>query len=182
MSKSARLATWIAVLLAILNPLPALGTPPAVSRNAENRRLNAVEVKDVQLDARGSLRGVVVDAQGKRQAAAKLTLSRVDRPAERTVLETREDGQFATLPIKPGVYRLETSEGVIGCRLWSSTAAPPSASKSLLVVNDTEVVRGQRPIRELFYSDPLLMAGVVAAAIAIPIAVHKSRDDAPEGS
>jgi hypothetical protein len=68
------------------------------------------------------------------------------------------------------------------CRIWTTAAAPPRAAKQLLIVNDHLVQRGQRPIREMFHSDPILMTAIAVAAIAIPIAIHKSRDDSRTGS
>jgi hypothetical protein len=111
-----------------------------------------------------------------------VSVTRVDRTARPRQERTTPDGRFAVGDLQAGTYRLETSEGVCICRLWTSAAAPPAAAPSLLIVNDASVTRGQRPIRDLFHADPVLMATVVAAAIAIPIAVHKSRDDSSEGS
>ena len=95
---------------------------------------------------------------------------------------TDQRGGFVFSNLAAGTYRLETKSGVYLCRIWTHAAAPPSAAPSLLVVNDAQIERGQRPMKEIFRSDPLLMAAIVAAAIAIPIAVHKSQDDSAEGS
>lgn len=173
MSKPARLASWIA-LFAMMNPLAVWGAPPTTEA--------AVRVTDLALDSAGCLNGVVVTGAGHRQAKAPLRLKRIDRRAAVMELSTDRDGAFRSAKLSPGIYQIETSEGIVTCRVWSQRAAPPSAAKSLLVVNDAQVVRGQRPVRELFSSDPFLMTGIIAAAIAIPIAVHKSRDDAPAGS
>jgi hypothetical protein len=98
------------------------------------------------------------------------------------VTVTDADGRFAVGNLRGGTYCLQVSEGTSVCRVWTSGAAPPSAARRILVVNDRLIQRGQRPIRELFISDPILVATLVTAAIAIPIAVHKSRDDTPPGS
>ena len=138
-------------------------------------------VPDVRLDDAGQLQGMVVDGQGHGLAATRVLVSRVgDGPTRVTV--TDADGRFTVGELKGGTYRLQTSEGTSVCRIWTLDAAPPRAARSVLVVNDRLVQRGQRPIRELFTSDPILVATLVAAAIAIPIAVHKSRDDSPPGS
>lgn len=163
------------VMIAVLNPLPVMGAPPVEHRSKS--------VIDIRIDPRGRLQGTVVNPQGQRQSQTVVALLR--EGSESSVarrVATDANGQFAFTTVTPGTYRLQTDEGVVRCRLWSSAAAPPSAAARVLLVNDASLVRGQRPIRELFFSDPLLISVVVAAAIAIPVAVHKSRDDAPEGS
>ncbi len=151
------------------------GETEHVSRLADHR------VPDVRLDAGGQLQGMVVDGQGHGLPEAQVVVSRVgDSP--RQVTKTDADGRFTVGNLKGGTYCLRVSEGTSLCRVWTPGAAPPSAAHSILVVNDRLIQRGQRPIRELFVSDPILVATLVTAAIAIPIAVHKSRDDTPPGS
>lgn len=141
-----------------------------------------VEAVDIRLDAQGTMHGVVVNGQGRRQVDEQVVIVRSGDAKPSHTLQTDRAGKFACPKLRAGSYRLVTSEGVCLCRVWTETAAPPNAAPSVLIVNDSRIERGQRPIQELFYSDPLLMATVVAAAIAIPIAVHKARDDRPDGS
>ncbi len=42
------------------------------------------------------------------------------------------------------------------------------------MVVGSEVVRGQMPLEDFFASDAVIITGLVAAMIAIPIAVHNS--------
>ena len=135
---------------------------------------------DVRLDASGTLHGVVVDAQGHGLPESVVILSRV-ADGQTWKVRTNDEGQFVAV-VPGGTFRLQTSEGISACRVWTSESAPPRTADRILVVNDRMVQRGQRPIRELFTSDPIFIATLVAAAIAIPIAVHKSRDDSPSGS
>jgi hypothetical protein len=124
---------------------------------------------------------MVVDGQGHGQPATRVALSRADDGPIRVAM-TDAEGRFTISVSQGGTYCLQTSEGISVCRIWTKAAAPPGAARSVLVVNDRLVQRGQRPIRELFTSDPIIVGTLVAAAIAIPIAVHKSRDDSPSGS
>lgn len=132
-------------------------------------------VHDIQLDDQGDLHVVVVNAEGQsmREHRVQLTGGGTPNPS---VGMTDQDGRHTFRGLTGGVYQLQTDQGVCVCRVWTTSAAPPSAAKSLLIVNDVRVTRGQRPIREMFRSDPLLMTAIVAAAIAIPIAIHQSRD------
>jgi hypothetical protein len=155
---------------------------------AADPRPAVMSVPDVRLDRQHRFHGVVVNGQGHPMAQTPVKLTSAagranDRqPAESSSVVTDERGRFVFAEVAAGSYRIETTSGISLCRLWTHSAAPPSAATGLLVVNDPQVARGQRPIGELFRTDALLMATVVAAAIAIPIIVHKSQDDAPEGS
>jgi hypothetical protein len=167
----------VAVVIAgILNPALQLQAEPAVR----------TRVPDVRLDEQGQFHGVVLNGQGQAMPDTQVKLARVNQQqtaaANMATVTTDARGSFVIRDLPAGTYRLETSSGVFLCRLWTHAAAPPSSASSLCVVNDPQVVRGQRPMHEIFRSDPLLMAAIVAAAIAIPIAVHKSQDDSPEGS
>jgi hypothetical protein len=46
-----------------------------------------------------------------------------------------------------------------------------------MMVSSPQLVRGQQPISAVF-SNPLLIGLIIAAAIAIPVAIHNSQDDA----
>lgn len=166
--------TVVFALLGILNPYTSFAQSPSLSPN---------KTIDIRLDDDGRMTGQVVNGAGQPLPAAKLRMDRLaPRPSESFEVEVGENGIFKTAALSAGTYRLHTANGVICCRCWSSKAAPPQAASGLLVVDDAQVARGQRPIGELFRTEPLLIAAVITAAVAIPIAVHKSRDDAPEGS
>ena len=52
--------------------------------------------------------------------------------------------------------------------------SPPAARPLALMVVGSEVVRGQMPLEDFFASDAVIITGLAAAMIAIPIAVHNS--------
>lgn len=179
-SSSFRKGIVVFAIIATINPSLPLGAATPMPEEPPTRK-----VPDVRLDDQQAFHGVVVDGEGRPCPQAAISLTKVGstgtahKPME-TV--TDERGKFDFRDLTGGTYRIETSAGVYLCRLWTHAAAPPSAAPALLVVNDAHIQRGQRPIRDAILADPLLMATVVAAAIAIPIAVHKNRDDSPEGS
>lgn len=186
------------MLFSVLNPLTASGQSPASRRTRRampvetptsdsaarlsRTELRRATVHDIRLDQRQQFHGVVVDGQGQAVKACELRLRRTAGHGDPLEARTDEHGRFVFSQVHAGTYQLETEQGVSVCRLWTADAAPPSAAPSLLVVDDPLVERGQRPLGELFVMDPVLMATVVAAAVAIPIVIHKSRDDAPPGS
>lgn len=188
-------------VLGVVNPLTAFGQSPTTrriprqaiaqaadamdfqpSKPEDTQRLEGAKVHDIRLDQRQQFHGVVVDGEGRALTDRVVQLRRTASQADAAVTRTDEHGRFQFSRVKAGTYQLETEQGVSLCRLWTFDAAPPAAAPSLLVVDDPLVERGQRPLGELFVMDPVLMATVVAAAVAIPVVIHKSRDDAPPGS
>ena len=136
-------------------------------------------VRDVALQDGGRLTGQVLDAAGAPVAATQVAV--VDQGGAAATALTGEDGRFAVSGLKAGVYQVATAKGVTVCRLWAPRTAPPSAQGDALVVNGDTVVRGGMGgcggggvIG--FLSNPWVLAGIVAAAIAIPLALDD--DDA----
>jgi hypothetical protein len=141
---------------------------------------------DVALRNGGLLVGQVVNQAGAPQAGAVVAIRYADREVVRTT--TDKDGVFAAQGLRGGQYQLATENGQSICRLWAVETAPPSAQQSALIVSGQDVVRGQfgmpgyGPMTdwvEWIKSHPYITAGVVAAAIAIPIALS---DDWSSGS
>ena len=98
------------------------------------------------------------------------------------------NGVFAAQGLRGGQYQIITPEGHKLYRFWAADTAPPSAADSAVVVTGNEVVRGQwaPPAGPTSYggrwldwvrSHPYITAGIVAAAIATPIAIAASDDD-----
>jgi hypothetical protein len=170
--KMQRTAIWLAwaSCLPWLIPgsvLQAAGPPEGAGTSL------AGAVADVRLTADGVLRGncpVSADSPAGEQTVVLCQGSRV-------LAETRTnaDGEFAFQGIAAGCYQIRTDAAVAVCRAWTWDAAPPVAADRVLVANPSLTVRGQQPISCLFYN-PLVIGLIVAAAIAMPIAVHNAQD------
>jgi len=140
-------------------------------------------VRDVALQDGGSLAGQVLDVAGAPVAGTAVAVLDQGRPVATT--QTGADGRFTMSGVKAGVYEVATANGVTVCRLWAPRTAPPAAQAEALVVDGNTVVRGGSDGSCKpggyggvvgFLSNPWVLGGIVAAAIAIPLALDD--DDA----
>lgn len=132
-------------------------------------------VVDVALRDGGVLIGQVVDTQGGAVAAVAVSLR--TKGKELVVGKTDDDGYFAFRGLRSGVYQVVAAKGHGAYRLWPQNVAPPAAQPGALIVAGSETVRGQGGMTFLrnAAANPFVVAGVVAAAVAIPVALHNSK-------
>ena len=139
---------------------------------------------DVALRSGGVLVGQVVDQQGAAKAGAPVSIRFAEHEVVRTV--TDQNGVFAAQGLRGGQYQLLTVDGMTVCRLWAPDTAPPAARPAALLVSGNTAVRGQwsgGPMGSWvgwIKAHPYITAGIVASAIAIPLAL--ADDDDPPGS
>ena len=166
-SKLLRRAVVALTCLGLLNAQLVCAAGPAVGK---------VVVRDVALQSSGVLHGQLLDAQGAPQAGAEVTAIQ----AGKTVAVARTDraGRFLLADLSGGVYELRAPAASGVYRLWAPRTAPPAAQDGVLLVSSNDVVRGFGGPGEGwgFLANPLVLAGIVAAAIAIPLALDD--DDA----
>jgi hypothetical protein len=113
---------------------------------------------------------------------------------------TDSEGNFRVDGLKGGVHRVNAADQQSLYRLWAPSTAPPAAQRGLMLVSATDVVRGQCDcgtpvcgsvcgssypstgggggIGNWIASHPLLTAGAIATAIAVPLALDDD-DDPP---
>lgn len=129
--------------------------------------------------------GRVLDQQGAPQANTPvILLARGEKLAE---TRTDQNGSFTFANLRGGVYQV-VSTGAVGVyRVWMPGTAPPSAQSSALIVAGQDLVRGQyHPIRQgcaqarFWLSHPCVIAGIVAASVAIPVALLNADKDKPQ--
>jgi hypothetical protein len=145
-------------------------------------------VSDVALAEGGVLSGQVVDAQGVSLAQAPVAVFADGREVVR--LASNADGMFAVSGLKGGVYEVATPGHHGVYRLWTARTAPPAAGQGIMLVSGSDVVRGQYgygppPPAEpgpfgkavgWMSQHPFITAGIVATAVAVPIAVSEVDD------
>ncbi len=168
----------VAILLTLVTPLtqlqPVYATSPG---NVPMPQRPAPPVRDVALDRVGTLVGQVVDEHGVPQAQQQVVVRRVNIEAAEAKTLTDATGRFAVVGLQGGLHELSVGHVTTTHRLWTPAAAPPAAAREVLLVSSDAVQRGQRPIADLL-TGPVLIGLIIAAAIAIPIAIHNSRKDA----
>ncbi|WP_425398092.1 carboxypeptidase-like regulatory domain-containing protein [Aeoliella sp.] len=150
---------------------------PSAALSAEPVAAQAPSL-DVALGEGGVFRGQVVDAHGAAQAHQDVALVYQGREVVRT--KTDEQGVFAARGLRGGQYQLVTQDQVAPFRLWSANAAPPTARPAALIVSGSQAVNGQYGgggILGWMQAHPLIVAGAVVTAIAVPVAITASDDD-----
>jgi hypothetical protein len=158
--------------------------PSRIAASAEND----AAVGDLDLSPGGLLAGQVLDANARPAAGTKVVI----RSAGQSVAITRTDanGTFAVTGLRGGLHQIATSQGTENFRLWSPGTAPPNAER-LVRITPGQVVRGQFggghgimrepfPHAKAIATNPLVIGGLIAAAVAIPIALNNA--DEPPGS
>lgn len=128
-------------------------------------------IGDVTLHEAGTLVGQILDNAGNPLEGVRVALG--DTTGELAVAQTNKEGCFAFSGLSDGVYEVATPAGSSVYRVWTAATAPPTAERGVLIVGDGQTVRGNwgnGPL-SILGKRPLLTAGLIAAAIAIPIAV-----------
>jgi hypothetical protein len=150
----------------------------------------AFRIADVTLDDQGALTGQAVSLQGAPLAGAQAAL---DDGRQQWSTTTDAEGNFRFNGVRGGNYRVQVGGQTQFCRAWKAGTAPPAANRGLMIVAGQQTILGQycgspvagcgSPVaagmagaKELL-SNPLVIGGLIAAAIAIPIAVHNADDD-----
>jgi len=133
------------------------------------------QMADIALAPGGVLNGQVLDRQGIARAGARVILYRTGGEVARTTTDAQ--GRFAINGLPGGIYRIATPAGSGVFRLWAPGTAPPTAPGAALVIDGGLTQRGEAGGGLLgTLSNPLVMAGLAGAAIAIPLATSGDED------
>lgn len=140
---------------------------------------------DVALDSAGTLRGKLMDSSGNAETGVPVVVVQQGHIAGRTVADAQ--GNFAVRGLRGGTCQIIAGQAVCLTRVWAHGSAPPSASRTALVIADGTVIRGQGCGRgcghgcgklKCLLHNPWVLAAGIGAAIAIPIAAHDDDNSA----
>jgi hypothetical protein len=167
MMKTGRLVRGVVISLAAFG----ICIPP-VALAAEPTQMPVVT--DVALRDGGMLQGKVVDLQGAGVAGVPVSVQAQNR--EVAAATTANEGRFSIPGLKGGVYHVAAAEGHGVYRLWTAGTAPPSAQNDAIVY--TQYGYGPGAMK-MFFANPIVIAGLVATAIAVPIALSNAHPASP---
>ncbi len=163
--KKGRFVRGIVIFLAVVGmcvpELAFAAAPPATPA-----------VVDVALSNGGVLHGQLIDLRGGNAAGVPVSVKAQNKEIIRTV--TVKDGRFAVPGLRGGVYQVAAARGQGVYRVWTAKAAPPSAQKNAIVFTG---LFGGAP--KMLLANPVIVAGVVATAIAVPVAIVNSSPSSP---
>jgi len=189
------LAVGAATLGLLLPPQCLMAAGPtkgiAATSTTTSHAATAVPIADVELQVKGRFSGQIVNVQGQPLSNIQVILQGRGKH-----YQTSSDakGWFHIDGLTGGSYRLKANGQQNLCRLWAPGTAPPKANQQLLLVEQNgQIVLGQfcgSPVcgsqvggagagsrLKNALSHPLVIGGIVAAAIAIPVAIHNADDD-----
>ena len=154
------------------------------------------QTRDMSLRSDGSFVGKVLNQHGRAQDKQPVLLLQNGQPIATAL--TNANGEFGFQLQKGGLYQIQSRDTVTTYRMWTAATAPPSAVQSATLVTNDTLVLGQNCAHcgvsgcgggcvghpgggggagvLGFLANPWVLGGLVAAAIAIPLALDD--DDA----
>ncbi|MGI9427657.1 MAG: carboxypeptidase-like regulatory domain-containing protein [Bythopirellula sp.] len=159
---------------------------PVPSNRVATTTLQTQAPSDVVLQDKGVLLGRIVDERGEALPNTLVSLQTGGKEVARVM--SNDLGRFQAEGLQGGVYHVASTghQGVY--RLWAPRTAPPAAARGLSIVSQRDIVRGQfnggpsNPFAaagQWIAEHPIITAGAIATAIAVPIAVADDDDDPP---
>ncbi len=134
---------------------------------------------DIGLEEGNVLRGYVVDNAGNAAGHVSVLLFSGNELTASGLSDAQ--GRFAIANLRGGVYQLAAGDQVSFIRCWAPHTSPPTAKQSVLLQVEN-VQRAQISPASCALANPWVIAGIVAAAIAIPVALKANSDDRDNGS
>ena len=177
MKLSGMIKCWVICLAAL-----GLCLPQPLWAAVQSNQTPTVSDVALQKSVGGNaLLGQVRDTEGMGKANVPVTLHGKGIDPVKSL--TDQKGHFTFSNLRGGVYHVTAAGGVSAYRVWAPGTAPPAAQQAVLVVAGSDLVRGQfHPVGHSFgglkfwLTHPLVIAGLVGTAVAVPILVYNDHD------
>ncbi len=164
--------------LGMILPAPALEMALGAEHSDQTTPAVTSRPHDATLHAGGVLVVEVVDSRGIPRPGSQVSLSQADRKLATGV--TDRSGSFSVKGLSGGTYEIAAGQTRAVYRLWAPRTAPPAARSKVVLVTDSNPVRGQcdagGPL-SYWLSNPWVIAGLIGVAVAVPVAIHNQRQD-----
>ena len=170
-----RIGMLWAACIGILVPAPLLQAAVAEQVSGQQPTWSNSPGTDVELLPGGVLVGQVVDSNGAPMAAVRVSLLQADR--EVTAAMTDRLGNFSVSGLGGGTFEIVAGQARGIYRVWVPNTAPPQAQRGVLIAPQGGGVRAQGGPLGFWLSNPWVVAGLVAAAVTVPVVIHNHRLD-----
>ena len=141
-------------------------------------------ITDVALTKTGDLLGAVVQKDGRPLAGQ--TVQIVSQNKIIAVAKTDVQGRYQIKGLRTGVHQINTRHQQQVCRIWTQSAAPPTAKKGLITAQSQAVVLGQNEQNLEIGSSQILglaiFGGATAATLVSTLGSNDSSSVSGSGS
>jgi len=130
---------------------------------------------DVELSDGGLLSGQVIESAGMPPAGTRVSVRQMGLEVAAT--ETDRTGNFQVRGLRAGPCEIVAGRAYGTFRLWAPDTAPPLARRSALVLATEGPIRANEGPIGYWLGKPWVIAGIVAVAVGVPVAIHNHRID-----
>ena len=170
-----KIVMLVLACVGLLIPAPVVAAVTAPSKTGKEAPQPLIKAFDIELHQGGTFVGQVVNAQGAPQDKVPVSLLRGNKTLVTT--STNKGGFFAISRVPAGTYRAVAGKTQGVYRIWAKGTAPPKSQPGALLVVGQGPVRAQTGPIGYWLGNPWIIAGLVAAAVAIPVAIHNHQID-----
>jgi len=132
-------------------------------------------ILDVELGNGGLLSGQVIESAGAPPEGTRVSVRQMGLEVAATV--TDRTGNFQLRGLRPGPCEIVAGRAYGTFRLWAPDTAPPLARRSALVLPAEGPIRANEGPIGYWLGKPWVIAGIVAVAVGVPVAIHNHRID-----
>lgn len=161
---------------------------PALAQASNPARTDKATLKNVELQPDGRFSGQLLSEAGMPVMGVEIKLhEQSNLKAVAQSVRTDKNGKFAVKGLNSGTCVVTVGDDSYACRVWKNGTAPPKSLKTVALIAEADVVRGNcgtgdpcRPslmqrLRCLSTGQKVGLGLIIAAAITLPIVL--SDDD-----